>query len=117
MLIDSQVNSRRVRGRQVGRTMGAMLSPSLLVLLGLASAAPPASRELLHAQCRRYASEPRNPWALAHGIALDGRAFKAKDGREAADVIVSDFLRRDEAPGGKGLYFDAFAADGTPVEP
>lgn len=99
-----------------------MLPSSLLVLLGLASAAPaaprvPAPGELLHAQCRAHAAEPRNPWALAHGIALDGRAFKAKDGREAADVIVSDFLRKDEAPGGKGLYFDAFAADGTPVEP
>lgn len=100
-----------------------MLPSSLLVLLGVAGAAPPAaprvpdSGEVLHAQCRMYAAEPRNPWALAHGIAMAGRAFKARDGRAAADVIVSDFLRRDEAPGGKGLYFEAFAADGTPVEP
>jgi hypothetical protein len=103
--------------------MGAMLPSSLLVLLGLASAAPvaapraPPPGELLRAQCRTWAAEPKNPWALAHGMALDGRAFKAKDGRAAAEVIVSDFLRRDEAPGGKGLYFEAFAPDGTPVEP
>ena len=48
---------------------------------------------------------------------MEGRSFKARDGRAAADVIVSDFLRRDEAPGGKGLYFETFAEDGTPVEP
>ncbi len=102
-----------------------MLSPSLLVLLGLASAAPPAAKpapspdpdDVLQAQCRTHAADPRNPWALAHGIAMDGRNFKAKDGRAAADVIVSDFLRKDDAPGGKGLYFEPFTADGTPVEP
>ncbi len=100
-----------------------MLSPSLLVLLGLATAAPPATKpapssgDMLRAQCRTFAAEPTNAWALAHGIAMDGRAFKARDGRAAADVIVSDFLRKDDAPGGKGLYFETFRADGTPVEP
>lgn len=102
--------------------MGAMLPSSLLVLLGLAAApagAPPApsTSDVLHAQCRTYAADVKNPWALAHGMTQEGRAFKARDGRAAADVIVSDFLRRDAAPGGKGLYFDAFAPDGTPVEP
>lgn len=100
-----------------------MLPASLLVLLGLGAAAPDAPvrplspRDALRAQCRAYAAEPRNPWALAHGVTLEDRAFKAKDGRAAADVIVSDFLRRDSAPGGRGLYFEPFTADGTPVEP
>ncbi|WP_338052910.1 hypothetical protein [Pyxidicoccus trucidator] len=78
-------------------------------------------------------------------MALDGRRFRARDGRLAADVVISDFLRRtplsrDSAPeagspgtrasapaahgaGSAGasrpgdLFFDAYAPDGTPVEP
>jgi hypothetical protein len=97
-----------------------MLLPTSLLLLGLASAAPPASpstAEQLRALCRTQGAEPRNAWALAHGIVLEGRGFRARDGRLAVDVIVSDFLRREEAPGGRGLYFEPFTADGTPVEP
>ncbi|MCP3142546.1 hypothetical protein [Pyxidicoccus xibeiensis] len=47
-------------------------------------------------------------------MVLDGRDFRARDGRLAAEVIVSDFLRR--SPDGDP-FFDAFAPDGTPVEP
>jgi hypothetical protein len=97
-----------------------MLLPTSLLLLGLASAvppAPPSTAEQLRAVCRTQGADPRNPWALAHGIVLEGRGFRAQGGRLAADVIVSDFLRRDEAPGGRGLYFESFTADGTPVEP
>lgn len=92
----------------------------LLLLLGLTAASPPASpafAEQLRAVCRTEGANPRNPWALAHGIVLEGRGFRARDGRLAADVIVSDFLRRDDAPGGQGLSFGPFTADGTPVEP
>lgn len=87
-----------------------------LALLALLSATPPArssAEELLRAQCRTWAADPKNPWALAHGIVLDGRAFKARDGRPAAEVIVSDFLLRE----GADFRFPAFAPDGTPVEP
>jgi hypothetical protein len=94
--------------------------PASLLLLGLVTAAPsasPSTVEQLHVLCRTQAADPRNPWALAHGITLEGRGFRARDGRLAADVIVSDFLRRDEAPGERGLYFEPFTPDGTPVEP
>jgi hypothetical protein len=86
---------------------------ALLALLSASPAARPSAEEVLRTQCRTWAADPKNPWALAHGIAAEGRAFKARDGRRAADVIVSDFLRRE----GPDLRFDAFAADGTPVEP
>ncbi len=97
-----------------------MLLSASLLLLGLATAAPPAppsTAEQLRAVCRTQGANPRNPWALAHGIVLEGRDFRARDGRLAAEVIVSDFLRRDEAAGGRGLYFEPFTPDGTPVEP
>jgi hypothetical protein len=86
---------------------------ALLALLSAAPAARPPAEEVLRTQCRTWAADPKNPWALAHGIALEGLAFKARDGRRAADVIIADFLRRE----GPDLRFDTFAADGTPVEP
>ncbi|MFY0568804.1 hypothetical protein ACN28E_33970 [Archangium lansingense] len=86
---------------------------ALLALLSATPAARPSAEEVLRTQCRTWAADPKNPWALAHGIALEGRAFKARDGRRASDLIVSDFLRREDTD----LRFDAFAADGTPVEP
>lgn len=86
------------------------MTAAALALLVLVSATPPVRLpvgDVLAAQCRATAADPKNPWALAHGMVLDGRAFKARDGRPAADVIVSDF----------GPRFAAFAADGTPIEP
>jgi hypothetical protein len=97
-----------------------MLLSASLLLLGLATAAPPAppsTAEQLRTVCRTHGADPRNPWALAHGIVLEGRGFRASDGRLAAEVIVSDFLRRNGAPGGRGLYFEPFTPNGTPVEP
>ena len=85
-----------------------------LVLLALLAAPPPARPspgDLLRNWCREGAADPLNPWALAHGLAFEGRAFRARDGRLAADVIVSDFLQRDP------LHFEPFTSDGTPVEP
>lgn len=96
------------------------MSLASLVLVGLVSAAPPASpstAEQLRAVCRTHASDPRNPWALAHAITLEGRGFRARDGRLAAEVLFADFLRRDAAPKGQGLYFEPFTAQGVPVEP
>jgi hypothetical protein len=97
-----------------------MLSVSL-VLLGLAAATPPAAAsstaEQLRAVCRAQAANPRNPWALAHGITLEGKGFKARDGRLAADIIIAGFLKRDPAPTGLGLYFEPATAKGVPVEP
>ncbi len=96
-----------------------MLSVSL-VLLSLVAATPPApasTAEQLRAVCLTQAADPRNAWALAHGITLEGKGFKARDGRLAADVIIADFLRREGTAKGQGLSFEPFTADGTPVEP
>jgi hypothetical protein len=91
----------------------ASVTLALLVLLSAAPAAPLPAEEVLRTQCRTWAADPRNPWALAHGIALEGRSFMACDGRRAADVIIANYLRRE----GPDLRFDAFTPDGTPVEP
>ncbi|QSQ27405.1 hypothetical protein JY651_21920 [Pyxidicoccus parkwayensis] len=52
-------------------------------------------------------------------MVLDGRDFRASDGRPAADAVVADFLRRRprDATSGTDFFFDAFTADRTPVEP
>ncbi|NPC68411.1 hypothetical protein HPP05_01450 [Corallococcus exiguus] len=100
--------------------------PSFVALLGLGlSAAPPPSpaapsaSAVLHAQCRTHGAAPSRPWALAHGMDLDGKAFRARDGRAASDAIVAGFLHRDapDAGGTARYFFDAFTPDGTPVEP
>lgn len=97
------------------------MAPLPFALLCLLAATPPSARpstnEQLRALCRTRAAEPENPWALAHGIVLDGRRFSARDGRSAADVIVSDFLRRTGEGSSMDLHFEPYAADGTPVEP
>ncbi|WP_426751297.1 hypothetical protein [Myxococcus sp. Y35] len=90
---------------------------------------------LLASRCRQWASAPDNPWALAHGMVLDGRSFRTRDGQPAADAIIARYLRRTPSTGGsvrapqveatpldsgashERLYFEARTADGTPVEP
>ena len=148
-----------------------LLIAGCIALVGPASAAGaspalPSAPSLLASRCREWAAEPRNPWALAHGMVLDGRDFQARDGRPAAEVVVADFLRRvapsrpsttdagatngtvpEAVPGNHtgtadsampgapstdtagrirgaagaprtgDLFFDAYAPDGTPVEP
>ncbi|QRN93946.1 hypothetical protein JRI60_32965 [Archangium violaceum] len=95
----------------------ASVTLALLAVLVATPAARPPAEEVLRAQCQTWASDPKNPWALAHGITLEGRSFKARDGRPAANVIVSDFLRREGSGPNADLRFEAFSADGTPVEP
>ena len=46
----------------------------------------------------RGASDPENPWALAHGILAFGPNLKATNGRLAIDVMVEDFAQTE----GKG---------------
>ncbi|MFY1825146.1 hypothetical protein ACN47A_04480 [Myxococcus fulvus] len=95
--------------------------PCLLFPTGVRAEPSPLARELA-SRCRAWASDARAPWALAHGMALDGRAFRAADGRLAAEVVVADFLRRapvreKTASSRVEVYFEPFTADGTPVEP
>ncbi|NVJ06072.1 hypothetical protein HUW63_12620 [Myxococcus sp. AM001] len=86
------------------------------------AASPPDVSSLLASRCRQWASTPDNPWALAHGLALDGRDFRTRDGQPAADAIIARYLRRTPPPStspaaAQRLYFDTRAANGTPVEP
>lgn len=96
----------------------------LLLSLSLAGGPPQKSHaaEVLRTQCLLWAADPSNPWALAHGIKTLGSGFLANDGRKAADVMIHDYLMRNQladggvAPGAP-YGFIRYAADGTPVEP
>ncbi len=107
------------------RALRCFQKPLLLVISVLATTAAgatPTGQELA-GRCRAWASDAHHPWALAHGVVLEGRAFRASDGRLASDVVVSDFLRRtpalEDAPSkGADLFFEPFTSDNsTPVEP
>ncbi|MBX7116237.1 MAG: hypothetical protein K1X64_18055 [Myxococcaceae bacterium] len=68
------------------------------------------------------AADPKNAWALAHGVTALGKNYAAADGRKATDVMVSDFLLQNAAPDGGTVTgarygFVRYTADGTPVEP
>ncbi len=104
-----------------------MLHPGVGLLLSFAltgtpMAGRPYAHQVLRDQCLFFAADPKNPWALAHGITALGASFVAADGRKAADVIVGDFLLENRLPdGGFGdgahLGFARYGADGTPIEP
>jgi hypothetical protein len=69
-----------------------------------------------------WAADPKNPWALAHGVKLLGPSYLASDGRRAVDVIFKDFLQRNVLPDGgtapgAPFGFLRYAPDGTPIEP
>ncbi|MBX5481312.1 MAG: hypothetical protein IRZ16_05620 [Myxococcaceae bacterium] len=108
-------------------------APRLVVAAGLVTAtvaasgaeiAPIAQAEAtLRTECLLTAADPKNPWALAHGIVALGPAFAAADGRRAQDVIVRDFVHRVDAQRTDGgvdrtvFTFDRYAPDHTPIEP
>ncbi|MFZ5469336.1 MAG: hypothetical protein ACOZIN_07845 [Myxococcota bacterium] len=75
------------------------------------------AHDTLHQQCLLYAADPKNPWALAHGITALGPKFAAADGRVASQVIVGDFLKKGGPPEGNPYSFDRYAPDRTPIEP
>ncbi|WP_141616921.1 MULTISPECIES: hypothetical protein [unclassified Myxococcus] len=99
------------------------VAPSTVQLRAPGSAAPPSDvSSLLASRCRQWAATPDNPWALAHGLALDGRDFRTRDGQPAADTIIARYLRRTPPPShspaaAQRLFFDSRTANGTPVEP
>ncbi|NOK05076.1 hypothetical protein HNV27_26445, partial [Myxococcus xanthus] len=75
------------------------VAPSTVQLRAPGSAAPPSDvSSLLASRCRQWAATPDNPWALAHGLALDGRDFRTRDGQPAADTIIARYLRRTPPP-------------------
>lgn len=89
-----------------------MLTAAAVILSTLAGTSPALSHahHRLHDQCLLHAADPRNPWALAHGITGLGASFAAADGRLARKVIVEDFVQ-------PGPVFQRFALDSTPIEP
>lgn len=99
-----------------------MLFPVLLSLLAASPAKKPHAEEVLRAHCLVWAADPKNPWALAHGAKLFGPSYLASDGRRASEVILHDYLLRNQYPdGGAGpgapMGFLRYDADGVPVEP
>jgi hypothetical protein len=97
-----------------------MAAGSVAIVLWLLAGAPPArahAHEALRTQCLLQAADPRNPWALAHGITALGATFAAKDGRKASDVIVGDYLKQGGPKDPQPFAFERFAPDGTPIEP
>jgi hypothetical protein len=96
---------------------------SALLAVLLAGTPPPRPHASIvtHDQCLVNAADPKNPWALAHGITALGPLYLAADGRKASDVILHDFLQRSgpmDGGAGKTSYsFVRYAKDGTPVEP
>lgn len=99
----------------------------LPVLLAAVLAATPAlaakkqapkneMHQLLEKQCRTHASDPKNPWALAHGITGLGVSLKAKDGRPADRVMIGDFLQKGTDPRLGDWGFPSALPDGTPAD-
>lgn len=95
-----------------------------LVIASLLAVSPPRphAEQVLRDHCMLWAADPKNPWALAHGVKTLGPSYLASDGRRAADVIFHDFLQRNLLPdGGPGLGapygFVRYGKDGTPIEP
>lgn len=87
--------------------------------LSAAAAGPDTSfASAARGHCQRYGANPKNPWALAHGITAFGATFRASDGRPAANAVVTDYLQRLPLPSGHTtLGFARFSPDGTPIEP
>jgi hypothetical protein len=107
------------------RAISTPMLSALVLALAAAPIKPPERGEMQNVvrdQCLLQAADPRNPWALAHGITALGATYLASDGRKASEVIVHDFLARNQlADGGAGpgspFGFVRYAPDGTPVEP
>lgn len=97
------------------------MSPLLLALLLAGTPKPPPlhAQQVLREQCLLLASDPKNPWAMAHAIKLFGPSFLASDGRRALDVIMGDYLLKAPQPDGTTYHFRAFGPppDALPIEP
>jgi hypothetical protein len=63
------------------------------------------------------ASDPKNPWALAHGILAFGPQLKTTNGRLAIDVMVEDFAIWKGRGKNRYIDFPGRTKDDFPVEP
>lgn len=73
--------------------------------------------EVLVEEVKAGASDPKNPWALAHGLLAFGPDLKASDGRLAIDVMVHDFILVEQLYGRTVHRFPQKTKDDVPVEP
>ena len=65
----------------------------------------------------RGATDPENPWALAHGILAFGPNLKTTNGRLAIDVMVEDFAKLEGKGKNRYINFPARTEKDHPVEP
>jgi hypothetical protein len=103
----------------------------VFLVVALAAAPKPFAQAALEEQCLMFAADPKNPWALAHGVTGLGKKFAAADGRLASAVMVNDYLLKSSLPHspsgaergdggaapGSPYSFLKYAPDGTPIEP
>jgi hypothetical protein len=94
----------------------------VILVVALSAAPKPYAQAALEEQCLMFAADPKNPWALAHGVTGLGKKFAAADGRLATQVMVNDFLLKSSTPDGgvapgSPYSFLKYAPDGTPIEP
>jgi hypothetical protein len=66
---------------------------------------------------REGATDPKDPWALAHGIVAFGPELKASDARLAVDAIVADYVLTREEEDRTIWYFPDRTPTGKPLEP
>lgn len=63
------------------------------------------------------AQDPKNPWAMSHGLLAFGPKLKASDGRLVIDVIVHDYVQLETIANKEVYGFPGQTAENTPVEP
>ncbi len=74
-------------------------------------------RKALEVLVKPGATDPTDPWAMAHGIVAFGPDLKANDGRPAAEALVHDFLLREEQGEAVSWYFPDKTPAGRPLQP
>jgi hypothetical protein len=75
---------------------------------------------LLENWVKKGATDPKNAWAMAHGIVAFGKDVKSTDGRKSIDAIVADYAEmQKKVKGGGGWTFprETAAPELIPVQP
>lgn len=75
-----------------------------------------AALATLGAVVDRYAADPKNPWAVAHGLLARGQGFALSDGRPAVDALLEDWSEPVQVGGLSLLRFPSRKGEAR-VEP
>lgn len=75
------------------------------------------TKTALEVLVRAGATEPDDPWSLAHGIVAFGPELKANDARLAVDAIVADYVLTREEDDETIWYFPEQTATRRPLQP